>query len=67
MLISVVSIATHELYETMTDPRLNAWYDNSGAEIGDKCAWKSATPLTAGLTYYVQQEWSNLALACTGK
>lgn len=35
----VVSVFSHELSETMTDPNLNAWYDSSGNEIGDKCAY----------------------------
>jgi len=40
---SVVSVFSHELSETMTDPNLNAWYQSggvdSGYEIGDKCAY----------------------------
>ncbi|MEP6902433.1 MAG: hypothetical protein ABJA66_11830 [Actinomycetota bacterium] len=34
-----ISVLTHELEEATTDPDLNAWYDSSGAENGDKCAW----------------------------
>lgn len=34
-----ISILTHELEEAHTDPNLNAWYDSSGAENSDKCAW----------------------------
>ncbi len=34
-----VSVLSHELEEATTDPDLNAWYDSSGAENGDKCAW----------------------------
>jgi len=34
-----ISVMTHELEEATTDPDLNAWYDSSGAENGDKCAW----------------------------
>jgi hypothetical protein len=34
-----ISVLTHELEETNTDPDLNAWYDGNGAENGDKCAW----------------------------
>jgi hypothetical protein len=58
---AVANVASHEIYETVTDPLLNAWYDSAGAEIGDKCAWKSAT-LVAG--YSVQTEWSNLLTGC---
>jgi hypothetical protein len=28
---------SHEHNESITDPELNAWYDSSGAENGDKC------------------------------
>ncbi|MBS1857322.1 MAG: hypothetical protein JST11_18285 [Acidobacteria bacterium] len=35
----MLSVVAHELEETNTDPRLNAWYDSSGAENADKCAW----------------------------
>jgi PKD repeat protein len=38
---SVVSVFSHELSETMTDPNLNAWWETSyGNEIGDKCAYR---------------------------
>lgn len=35
----MVSVLAHELVETVSDPDLNAWYDSSGAENADKCAW----------------------------
>src|SRR5262252_3662813 len=35
----MVSVIAHELEEATTDPNLNAWYDASGAEDADKCAW----------------------------
>jgi hypothetical protein len=35
----MVSVLAHELVETLSDPQLNAWYDASGAENADKCAW----------------------------
>lgn len=34
-----ISVLTHELEEAHSDPDLNAWYDSSGAENADKCAW----------------------------
>ena len=65
----MVSVLAHELEETVSDPQLNAWYDSTGMENGDKCAW------TFGLTYtvngakanmkmgsrdfYIQQNWVN--------
>ena len=35
----MISVLAHELVETLSDPLLNAWYDASGAENADKCAW----------------------------
>ncbi|MBS1797909.1 MAG: hypothetical protein JSS81_29075 [Acidobacteria bacterium] len=34
-----ISVMTHELEEATSDPDLNAWYDSTGAENADKCAW----------------------------
>jgi serine protease len=55
----------HELAETITDPLLNAWYDSSGAEIGDKCAWINLSTITTSTgTFAVQPLWSNAAGGC---
>jgi len=35
----MISVIGHELEEANSDPDLNAWYDASGAENADKCAW----------------------------
>ena len=66
-----ISISSHELMETVTDPQLNAWFDASGAEIGDKCAYTygatgaNGADLTInGHPYIVQEEFSNSALGC---
>jgi PKD repeat protein len=72
---SVINITSHENIETITDPLGSAWYDNSGNEIGDKCAWNFGTPLggatgaeyneaIASGSYWLQQEWSNASSAC---
>jgi hypothetical protein len=42
----MVSVIAHELEEATTDPQLNAWYDSSGAENADKCAWTFGQKLT---------------------
>jgi IPT/TIG domain len=40
----------HEHSESVTDPELNAWFDSSGAEVGDKCrTFKAATEYGAPL------------------
>jgi serine protease len=55
----------HEMAETITDPLLNAWYDSSGAEIGDKCAWINLSTITTSAgTFAVQPLWSNAAGGC---
>ncbi|MBV9292876.1 MAG: hypothetical protein JO222_10550 [Frankiales bacterium] len=67
-----ISITSHEQIETVTDPLLNAWYDSTGAEIGDKCAYTygSTQPNGANITinghpYIVQEEFSNAQLGCS--
>lgn len=69
------SSLSHEANESITDPELNAWFDEKGFENGDECR---NTPLeedygaprggSAGTLfneeigsghYYLQQEWSN--------
>jgi hypothetical protein len=42
---ALISVLAHEIVEAATDPDLNAWFDRSGAENADKCAW------TFGTTY----------------
>ena len=66
-----ISVASHELMETVTDPLLSAWFDASGSEIGDKCAYTygstaaNGSDLTInGHPYIVQEEFSNSALGC---
>jgi Phosphate-induced protein 1 conserved region len=46
----MVSVIAHELEETNTDPNLNAWYDSSGAEDADKCAWTFGQSLSTTST-----------------
>lgn len=72
---STINVTSHEANETITDPLGNAWYDRTGYEIGDKCAWNfgTASGSTAygkynqainGAYYYMQQEWSNKSTGC---
>lgn len=44
----MASILFHELSETVTDPLLNAWFDASSEENGDKCAWQFGATYTTG-------------------
>ncbi len=67
---AMASVIFHELSETVTDPDLNAWYDTSGNENGDKCAWTFGTlfPTSNGAqanvsfnsrNWKLQQNWVN--------
>jgi len=51
----------HETREAVTDANGNAWYDSSGYEADDKCAW---TGLFISNGYGYQPEWSNAAGGC---
>ncbi len=57
------NVSGHELSETLTDQHLNAWYDASGAENADKCAWTFGTPLLnlGSSQWKIQGNWSNHA------
>ena len=64
-LSAIANVSGHELAEAMTDPASpGAWYDSSGAENADKCAWTFGGPLATfsnGTNWKVQGEWSNAA------
>lgn len=51
-------VASHEIREAVTDPQLNAWYDNQGYEADDKCAWHNLYRMAEG-GFAVQPEYSN--------
>lgn len=66
----MASVIAHELEESTTDPDLNAWYDSSGNENADKCAWTFGTTSTASngskynvtwgsRQYLIQRNWAN--------
>lgn len=83
-LAALTNVTAHELAETVTDPAYfppsgspywGGWYDSTGAENGDKCAWTfgpSNTGLSAGTVkvggfdWKLQGEWSNKAQNGTG-
>jgi hypothetical protein len=64
-LAALANVTAHELSEARSDPyNPGAWYDGSGAENGDKCAWTFNTPSVAfpnGTRWMLQGEWSNAA------
>ena len=67
----MASVIAHELCETVTDPNLDAWYDDSvspAQENGDKCAWDFGMTQTlpngshynimlGGRPFLIQQMW----------
>lgn len=66
----MASVMAHEAEEAVSDPDLNAWYDSSGAENADKCAWKWGPTSTAsngskynqtlaGKNWLIQMNWEN--------
>jgi len=66
-------VGGHEYAEAQTDPDANSgWFDSTGNETGDKCAWISFGPgaatdvsLSSG-TFAVQSLWSNNANSGAG-
>ena len=59
----------HEITETMTDPTQTQWFNSTGFENGDMCAWdfgpvytstagrKYNTCFPNGLCYLLQTNW----------
>ena len=64
-LAALANVSAHELSEARTDPGSpGAWYDSSGAENGDKCAWTFNVPSVSfpnSSKWKLQGEWSNAA------
>ena len=64
-LAAIANVSGHELSEALTDPaNPGAWYDSSGNENGDKCAWTFNIPsvtFSNGSNWKIQGEWSNAA------
>lgn len=71
---AMVSVVAHELAEAVSDPYLNAWFDASGNENADKCAWTYGTTrlyhgalynvVVNGYGYLIQQNWKLSTQAC---
>ncbi len=69
---SEISITSHEISETITDPQGSAWLDSSGNEVADDCAYIYGDSLSFqgspgalrnqtinGHGYFLQEEFSN--------
>jgi hypothetical protein len=62
-LAALANVSGHEYSEAITDPRNGGWWDSSGAENADKCAWtfNGNVTLANGSVWKVQGNWSNAA------
>ena len=62
-LAALANVSGHELSEALTDPHGDGWYDSSGEENADKCAWTfSGNLLSFGKRQWkIQGNWSNAA------
>jgi hypothetical protein len=61
-LSALANVSGHELSEMLTDPQLDAWYDQRGSENSDKCAWTFSGLVTIGTqSWKIQGNWSNAA------
>jgi hypothetical protein len=60
-LAALANVTAHELSEAITDPRGLGWFDSSGGENADKCAWvfPSIVTLGSGSSWQAQGNWSN--------
>jgi len=63
-LAALANVSGHEMSEMLTDPQVNAWYDQQGNENADKCAWTfNGTVLIGNEQWKIQGNWSNAAAA----
>jgi hypothetical protein len=63
-LAALGNVSGHELSEALTDPRGSGWYDRTGAENSDKCAWtfgSTSVSFTNGSSWKIQGNFSNAA------
>lgn len=64
-LAALANVTAHEIAEARSDPSSpGAWYDSSGNENGDKCAWTfnvAQVSFPDGSKWKLQGEWSNAA------
>ena len=64
---ATASTLSHEFFESVTDPDLNAWWYANGQEIGDLCSNDGtvATVTLHGESWTIQKEYSNADHTCT--
>lgn len=70
-----INILAHEIVETVSDPFLNAWFDDNGNENADKCSWNFGTSYTESNgakwniqtstgKYQIQTNWDPITQQC---
>ena len=65
---ATASTLSHELFETITDPDFDGWYNALyGYEMSDMCATFGSSQLMNGHSYFVQSEYSNNKHLCTSQ
>jgi hypothetical protein len=62
-LAALANVSGHEISEAVTDPRNGGWWDASGAENSDKCAWtfSGSSVKIGGKDWKIQGNFSNAA------
>ena len=63
---STNNVLSHEVFESITDPDLNAWYYvNTSGENGDLCNFNIQNPIALnGIRYAIQREYDNATHGC---
>lgn len=64
--VSSADSVAHEFMEAITDAHGDAWYDQNGLEIADKCNYnyQACVVLGNGSSWQIQSEWSNAINGC---
>jgi hypothetical protein len=68
-LAALGNVSGHELSESLTDPHGDAWYDSTGEENADKCAWTFSPSLIKfknNTQWKIQGNWSNATYTSGG-
>ncbi|KAJ3024090.1 UNVERIFIED_CONTAM: hypothetical protein HDU68_008324 [Siphonaria sp. JEL0065] len=62
---SMTCVASHELFESVTDPDQDSWFKGNTDEIADICSYQCGTVTGGdGAIINVQYEWSNYDNGC---
>jgi hypothetical protein len=61
--LSLLTMAAHELMESITDPFGSAWHGREGWEMADRCGFQACVPLSTG-TFELPHMYSNANHAC---